>query len=600
MEAADIGGGNVGGLGVPMPMQEPRDKELPKEPTITGRSRSGTGKSSKEKKSMFGFVSDLLSSEKKPTISTPYDPIHLTHVGFDFNTGQYTGMPQEWQQILDDNGITKAEQEQNPDEILAVVRFYQDREKQANTQEDEVWEKMGHAGPQHPSDMSRENSREGGAKPDYFAHPRAAPMPPVKTPTQERDQYFRADRAAPPPPGAAPKAPKFLPAGGPTVPPILDRSASYRSPPQPPKSKPLDRANTTRAPTSKASPPQGLPMAKSSSGQGTAKHLHQGPVAAQPLARAPTSKKDAAQQGQPRRRDKAKENEDVVRQLQSICTPGDPNLVYRSLQKIGQGASGGVYTAYDKGNLPVAIKQMNLEKQPKQDLIINEILVMRESAHPNIVNFKDSYLWKGDLWVVMEYMEGGSLTDVVTAHCMSEAQIAAVSREVCEGLRHLHSKGVIHRDIKSDNILLSLNGDVKLTDFGFVARITDPASAKRTTMVGTPYWMAPEVVTRKEYGPKVDVWSLGIMAIEMLEGEPPYLNENPLRALYLIATNGTPKVKDWDKLSALFRDWLTCCLTVDAEKRPTAEQLLQHTFFRNPAPLSSLANMIRSARKGSS
>lgn len=126
-------------------------------------------------------------------------------------------------------------------------------------------------------------------------------------------------------------------------------------------------------------------------------------------------------------------------------------------------ASGGVYTAYDKGNLPVAIKQMNLEKQPKQDLIINEILVMRESAHPNIVNFKDSYLWKGDLWVVMEYMEGGSLTDVVTAHCMSEAQIAAVSREVCEGLRHLHSKGVIHRDIKSDNILLSLNGDVKLS-----------------------------------------------------------------------------------------------------------------------------------------
>lgn len=126
-------------------------------------------------------------------------------------------------------------------------------------------------------------------------------------------------------------------------------------------------------------------------------------------------------------------------------------------------ASGGVYTAHDKSNYPVAIKQMNLEKQPKQDLIINEILVMRESTHPNIVNFKDSYLWKGDLWVVMEYMEGGSLTDVVTAHCMSEAQIAAVSKETCEGLRHLHSKGVIHRDIKSDNILLSLHGDVKLS-----------------------------------------------------------------------------------------------------------------------------------------
>ena len=179
-----------------------------------------------------------------------------------------------------------------------------------------------------------------------------------------------------------------------------------------------------------------------------------------------SSNKAAAQGGgvTPRRRDKQKENEEVIRQLQAICSPGDPNQVYKNLHKVGQGASGGVYTARDKSGFPVAIKQMNLEKQPKQDLIINEILVMRESLHPNIVNFKDSYLWKGDLWVVMEYMEGGSLTDVVTAHCMSESQIASVSREVAEGLRHLHSKGVIHRDIKSDNILLSLNGDVKLSE----------------------------------------------------------------------------------------------------------------------------------------
>lgn len=105
--------------------------------------------------------------------------------------------------------------------------------------------------------------------------------------------------------------------------------------------------------------------------------------------------------------------------------------MYRNLTKIGQGASGGVFTAYQVGtNRCVAIKQMNLDQQPKKDLIINEILVMRESKHRNIVNFMDSFLVKGDLWVVMEYMEGGSLTDVVTFNIMSEGQIAAVSREV--------------------------------------------------------------------------------------------------------------------------------------------------------------------------
>jgi p21-activated kinase 1 len=166
----------------------------------------------------------------------------------------------------------------------------------------------------------------------------------------------------------------------------------------------------------------------------------------------------------PRHRVRQSTSIDIIERLTRICTPAEPRDIYRNLNKIGQGASGGVYTAHERGTgRCVAIKQMNLEQQPKKDLIINEILVMKDSSHPNIVNFIDSYLVGGDLWVIMEYMEGGSLTDVVTFNIMSEGQIAAVCRETLKGLQHLHSKGVIHRDIKSDNILLSMDGNIKLS-----------------------------------------------------------------------------------------------------------------------------------------
>ncbi|KAG8532777.1 uncharacterized protein KY384_002655 [Bacidia gigantensis] len=620
----------------------------------------------KKKSGISSFIGSVLGSPRSNSvkISAPENPVHVTHVGFDNQTGQFTGLPKEWQKMLSESGISKSEQEQNPQTIVDIMGFYKDTA--GGGTEDQIWHKFDHArADPNASGLSLITPTTSNSLQTPHTHLSTITSPPAspRFPTNTEGS-FENPRAAPPIPRTnhpglvpgrpAPKPPavqNLTPARPPPQKPTVAKQVgpSSAAPPQelavrsrpPPNeleeedselglqrqpSKPqangLTRQTSRQAQNAPTTPKQGPPPQQehtSPSRQVSQKqHVERNPSTRQPQQQPPQTSLESAQKAftpsqdpqdvpnptqqarngpTPRpRRNRNASNIDIVSRLTAICAPGDPLRKYKNLNKIGQGASGGVFTAYEiNTGKCVAIKQMNLEQQPKKDLIINEILVMKDSKHKNIVNFMDSYLRTGELWVIMEYMEGGSLTDVVTFNLMTEGQIAAVCRETLNGLQHLHSKGVIHRDIKSDNILLAQDGNIKLTDFGFCAQINESHN-KRTTMVGTPYWMAPEVVTRKEYGRKVDIWSLGIMAIEMIEGEPPYLTESPLRALYLIATNGTPQIKDEHNLTPMFKDFLNFALKVDPEKRASAHDLLRHQFIQTAEPLINLAPLVRSAR----
>ncbi|XP_039572472.1 serine/threonine-protein kinase PAK 4 isoform X2 [Passer montanus] len=282
--------------------------------------------------------------------------------------------------------------------------------------------------------------------------------------------------------------------------------------------------------------------------------------------------------------------------LQMVVDPGDPRTYLDNFIKIGEGSTGVVCIATVRGSGKlVAVKKMDLRKQQRRELLFNEVVIMRDHQHENVVEMYNSYLVGDELWVVMEFLEGGALTDIVTHTRMSEEQIAAVCRSVLRALAVLHAQGVIHRDIKSDSILLTHDGRVKLSDFGFCAQVNKDVP-RRKSLVGTPYWMAPELISRLPYGPEVDIWSLGVMVIEMVDGEPPYFNEPPLKAMKLIRDNLPPRLKNGHKVSPSLKGFLERMLVRDPAQRASAPELLRHPFLGVAGPPACIVPLMRQHR----
>ncbi|KAL3313948.1 Mitogen-activated protein kinase kinase kinase kinase 4 [Cichlidogyrus casuarinus] len=291
----------------------------------------------------------------------------------------------------------------------------------------------------------------------------------------------------------------------------------------------------------------------------------------------------------------------------------DPSNHFTCLEAVGKGTYGFVYKGkHIRTGQLAAIKVMAITEEDEKEIILEINTLKKLSNHKNIAQYYGAFIKKekpqDKLWLVMEYCGSGSVTDLVKSiktQSLREDWIAYICREIIHGLAHLHANRVIHRDIKGQNVLLTDSADVKLVDFGVSAQL-DRTVSKRNTFIGTPYWMAPEVIKcEKEedckYDTRSDIWSLGITAIEMAQGRPPWCEVHPMRALFIILKNDPPKLGALEtgqrqnsgypgarngyvppnKWSARFHDFIAKCVTKEFTQRPDTAQLLRHDFVAN-------------------
>ncbi|KAM9348327.1 serine/threonine-protein kinase 10 [Symphorus nematophorus] len=293
---------------------------------------------------------------------------------------------------------------------------------------------------------------------------------------------------------------------------------------------------------------------------------------------------------------KAKQYEHVHRDI-------NPNDIWEIIGELGDGAFGKVYKARNKetGALAAA-KQIETKCEDELEDYMVEIDILAKCDHRYIVKLLDAFYHDNKLWIMIEFCPGGAVdaTMLELDRGLTEPQIKVVCRQMLEALDYLHSMKVIHRDLKAGNILLMLDGDIKLADFGVSAK-NNKTLQRRDSFIGTPYWMAPEVVmceTMKDapYDYKADIWSLGITLIELAQIEPPHHELNPMRVLLKIAKSEPPTLEQPHKWSQEFKDFLKKALDKNPETRPTAAQLLEHPFVRSVTSNRPLRELVAEAK----
>ncbi|KAF1838345.1 Pkinase-domain-containing protein [Decorospora gaudefroyi] len=269
----------------------------------------------------------------------------------------------------------------------------------------------------------------------------------------------------------------------------------------------------------------------------------------------------------------------------------DPNTLYTKQECIGGGSFGKVYKGLDRRTgHTVAIKVIDVENaEDEVDDIMGEIMILSGMNSPYVTKYYGSYLAGSDLWIVMEFCSGGSCADLMKPGAIAEAEIAVILKELLMGLAYLHDDHKLHRDIKAANILVGANGQVKLADFGVSGQLS-ATMTKKNTFVGTPFWMAPEVIKQSGYDGKADIWSLGITALELANGEPPYADIHPMKVLFLIPKNPPPTLQG--NFSPAFKEFVDLCLRKDPRERPNAKQLLQTNFIRKAGKPARLQELI--------